>query len=332
VKILVTGATGFIGTHLVRALAKQGRDIRCLVRRNSNTKKIEVFDVELFYGNLLDISSLETAVRGIDIVYHLAGEIFTTQKDRFFQVNLGGFNNLLTACLKNSIGKIIYFSSNASVGPNSDRKTPINENTQCRPIFPYGKSKLEGEKILKKFSEDHGLTNIIIRPPVVYGPGVSKASRVFAFLNLINKGHFRIIGDGKNLISLCYIDNLIHGVMLAETEKKAEGQTYFIADERPYSIKEIAETIAREEGKTLPAKELPVLIAEILSIGCLVPAKLFGFTTPLSRDTIKHLRYNWFVDISKAEKELGYRPIVNFNDGIRITVEWFKNAYLTSIN
>ena len=119
--------------------------------------------------------------------------------------------------------------------------------------------------------------------------------------------------------------------MLATAEKKAEGQTYFIADERPYSIKEIAETIAREEKKTLPAKNLPVWIAEILSIGFIIPSKLFGFTSPLSRDTIKHLRYNWFVDISKAEKELGYRPIVNFSDGIRATVKWFQNEHLPSV-
>jgi len=330
-KTLITGATGFIGTHLVKALVEKGRDVRCLVRETSNTKKIEACNVALFYGDLLDKQSLEEAVKGIDVIYHLAGEVFSSQKERYYQVNLGGLNNLLAACLKNSVRKIIHFSSSASVGPNPDRKTPINEGTPCRPIVPYGKSKLEGEYSIKHFSKEHGLPTIIIRPPVVYGPGVSKSSRVLTFLNLINKGLFRIVGDGENLISLCYIDNLIHGVLLAEAEKNAEGETYFIADERPYSTNVIAEALAKEVGKTLPKNHLPTWVAEILSIGLMVPSKMFGSTSPLSRDTIKHLKYSWFVDISKAQKDLGYKPIVNFNDGIRETANWFKNEYLPGV-
>jgi nucleoside-diphosphate-sugar epimerase len=328
---LVTGATGFIGTHLVKALVEKRRDVRCLVRKTSNTKKIETWDIELFYGDLLDKQSLEEAVKGIDIIYHLAGEVFASQRERYYQVNLDGLNNLLAACLKNSVRKIIHFSSNSSVGPNPDRKIPVNEDTPCRPIVPYGKSKLEGEYAIKHFSKEYGLPTVIIRPPVVYGPGVSQSSRVLTFLNLINKGLFRVVGDGENLISLCYIDNLIHGVLLAEAEKRSEGETYFFADERPYSINEIAETIAREEGKTLPKNHLPTWVAEILSISLMVPSKMFGFTSPLSRDTIKQLKYSWFVDISKAKKELGYRPIVNFNDGIRATVGWFKNEDLPRV-
>jgi nucleoside-diphosphate-sugar epimerase len=204
----------------------------------------------------------------------------------------------------------------------------VNEDTPCHPINSYSKSKLKGEQLIKHFSKTYDFPFVIIRPPVVYGPGVSKASRVFAFLNLINSGRFRIVGDGRNLISLCYIDNLIHGVLLATTEKKAEGQTYFIADERPYSIKEIAQAIAREEKKTLPKNHLPIWVAEILSIGLVIPSKILGFSSPLSRDTIKHLKYSWFVDISKAKKDLDYEPIVNFNDGIRTTVNWFQNEFL----
>lgn len=330
-KTLVTGATGFIGTHLVKVLVEKGRDVRCLVRKTSNTKKIEALGVKLFYGDLLDKDSLEGAVKGIDVIYHLAGEVFTSQKERYYQVNLGGLNNLLATCLKNSVRKIIHFSSNSSVGPNPDRKIPVNEDTPCRPIVPYGKSKLEGEHTIKHFSKEYGLPTVIIRPPVVYGPGVSKSSRVFTFLNLINKGLFRVVGDGENLISLCYIDNLIHGVLLAEAEKNAEGETYFIADERPYSINEIAEILAKEEGKKLPKNHLPTWVADILSIGLIMPSKLFGFTSPLPMGTVKELRNNWFVDISKAEKELGYRPIVDFENGIRATVNWFKNEYLPSV-
>ena len=330
-KTLVTGATGFIGTHLVKALVEKGIDVRCLARKASNTKNIEVFNVEIFYGDLLDEQSLEKALEEIEVIYHLAGEVFSSQKRRYYQVNLGGLNNLLAACLKNPVRKIIHFSSIASVGPNPTRKTPVSEVTACQPIVPYGVSKLRGEYAIKHFSKEYGLPTVIIRPPVVYGPGVSKSSRVLTFLNLINKGLFRVVGDGENLISLCYIDNLIHGVLLAEAAKNAEGETYFIADERPYTINEIVEAIAREEGKKLPKNHLPIWVAEILSIGLMVPSKVFGFTSPLSRDTMKQLKYSWFADISKAKKDLGYKPIVNFKDGIRATVNWFQNEYLPTI-
>jgi dihydroflavonol-4-reductase len=324
-KALVTGATGFIGTHLVRNLVYKGRSVRCLIRRNSNKKKLESVPVELFYGDLLDKQSLEQATRGIDIIYHLAGEVFSCSKRRYYEVNLGGLNNLLAACLKNSVGKIIHFSSNACVGPNPDKKSPVNENTPCRPIVPYGKSKLEGEHAIKRFSEKFGLPVVIIRPTVVYGPGVSQSSRVFMFLNLINRGLFRIIGDGENLISLCYIDNLIHGVSCAENEAKAEGQLYFISDEKPHSIKEIAEVLAAEEGKKLSSAGLPVWAAYFLSMGLMIPSKLLGFNSPLTLSSIKELNNNWFVDIKKAKDELGYEPIISFEEGIRSTVNWFKN-------
>jgi nucleoside-diphosphate-sugar epimerase len=330
-KTLVTGSTGFIGSYVVKALYEQGREVKCLVRKTSETNFLKKLGVELVLGDLRNEDSLRKAVENVDIIYNLAGEVYALQKERYYQANVNGLEKLLTSCLKKSVKKIIHFSSSSAVGPNQDRNTPINEDTPCLPITPYGKSKLEGEHVIRRFSKEYDLPTIIVRPPLVYGPGVSKSSRVLMFLKLINQGLFRIVGDGENLVSLCYIDNLIHGVLLAEAEKKAEGKTYFIADERPYNIKEVAETIAKEEGKTLPKYHLPTWVAEVLSIGLMAPSKLFGFTSPLSRNTVKELRNNWFVDISKAEKELGYKPIVSFNDGMRKTVNWFKNEYLPSV-
>lgn len=330
-KTLITGATGFIGSHIARVLYEKGRKIKCLVRKTSQTSFLEALGVELVYGDLLDKSSLQEALEGVDIVYNLAGEVYAPREECYYQVNLMGLNNLLTTCLKSTVRKIIHFSSSSSVGPNQDENTPIDENTPCRPVTPYGKSKLEGEYTIRRFAKENSLPIVIIRPPLVYGPGVSKSSRVLMFLNLINKGLFRIVGDGKNLISLCYIDNLIHGTLKAEAQKNAEGETYFIADERPYSVNEIAETIAREEGKKLSKGHLPIWVAEILSMALVIPSRLFGFTSPLSRNRVKELRNSWFVDISKAERELGYIPIVKFEDGVSKTVEWFQKEYLPKV-
>ena len=329
-KTLVTGSTGFIGKHLVKTLHQQGRSIKCLVRTTSQTRFLGQLGVELVYGDLEDKGSLITALKEVDIIYNAAGEVFSTQAENYYKVNVSGLKNLLDACSEASVKKLIHLSSSSAAGPNPQRDVPVTENSPCRPITPYGKSKLEGEQIIRQLSEQYQIPIIIIRPPLVYGPGVSNSSRVFMFLKLINQGLFRIIGDGNNLVSLCNIDNLIHGLLLAESGKKAEGETYFIADKRPYTINEIAETIAEEEGKEILKSHLPIWAATLLSIGLAIPSKLMGFISPLSRNTIKELKNNWYIDISKAQKELGYQPIVEFKEGVKKTVEWFNNEYLSS--
>ena len=327
-KTLVTGATGFIGRHLVKALHKQGRALKCLVRKTSQTSFLEQLDVELVYGDLEDKDSLKKALQGTDIIYHAAGEVFALNTENYYKVNVSGFQNLLEACSNGSVRKFIHFSSSSATGPNPVRDIPVTENSPCCPITPYGKSKLEGENIIRELSKQYNVPIVIIRLPLVYGPELSKSSRVLMFLELISKGLFRIIGDGYNLLSLCYIDNLIHGVLLAEKEQRAEGQIYFLADARPYTINEIAESIAKEEGKQLPIPHMPFWGANILSMGLSLPSKLFGFTSPLTRNTVKELKNNWFVDIKKAKSQLGYQPIVELKDGVKKTVEWFINEYL----
>jgi len=327
-KTLITGATGFIGKHLATALTKRERKLKCLVRKTSRIKFLEQLGAELVYGDLNDINSLKTALHDVDTIYHAAGEVFAAQEENYYRVNVSGLKNLLEACSNASVKKLIHFSSSSATGPNPQRDVPVTEDSPCRPITPYGMSKLEGEKVICQLSKQYHIPIIIIRPPLVYGPGVSQSSRVLMFLNLINKGLFRTIGDGNNLVSLCYIDNLIHGLLLAEAEKKAEGQIYFLSDSRPYTVNEIATTIAQEQGNPIPAAHIPLWAATPLSMGLGILSKLFGFNSPLTRNTVKELKNNWFVDISKAQKELGYQPRVEFKDGVRKTVEWFYNEYL----
>ena len=327
-KTLITGATGFIGRHLAKTLHDKGRQIKCLVRKTSRVNFLEQLGAELVYGDLNDTNSLKTALQNVDTIYHAAGEVFAAQEENYYNVNVAGLKNLLEACSNASVKKLIHFSSSSATGPNPQKDVPVTEDSPCRPITPYGMSKLEGEKIICQLSKQYHIPIIIIRPPLVYGPGVSQSSRVLMFLNLINKGLFRTIGDGNNLVSLCYIDNLIHGILLAEADKKAEGQIYFLSDSRPYTVNEIAATIAQEQGKPIPSSHIPLWAASPLSISLGIVAKLFGFNSPLTRNTVKELKNNWFVDISKAQKELGYQPRVEFRDGVRKTVEWFYSEYL----
>jgi nucleoside-diphosphate-sugar epimerase len=328
VKILITGATGFIGRHLVKALKNEGRSIKCLIRKSSQIDFLKELNAEIVYGDLRDKDSLKKALIETDIIYNVAGEVFALDAGNYYSVNVSGVNNLLEACSNGSVRKLIHLSSSSATGPNPVRDLPVNENSPCCPITPYGKSKLEGEKIVKELSRSYKVPTVVIRPPLVYGPGVSESSRVLMFLKLIHNGMFKIIGDGNNFVSLCYIDNLIHGMLLAEKENRSAGETYFLADARPYTINQIASTIATELGKELPLPHMPFFAANILSFVLPIFSKPFGVTSPLTRNTIKELTSNWFVDIKKAQLELGYRPIVELKEGVKKTVEWFVNDYL----
>jgi len=331
-RTLVTGATGFIGRHLVNTLYEKGSKIRCLVRGNSHVEHLKREGIELIYGDLSDKDTLQGAVKGIDIIYHLAGEVYSTKSNNYYHVNVIGAKNILESCLSEKIKKFVYLSSTSVTGPNPSRDILLNEKSPCHPITPYGESKYEAERLVLKFYEDHKLPVVIIRPPIVYGPGVSHSSRVFMFLRLIQKGLFRTIGDGNNLISLCYIDNLIHGIMLAGENKVVVGEIYYIADERPYTINEIAQAIAKEEGVKLSGSHIPIWLANILAVTLVIPAKLFGFVSPLSRNTVREVRSNWTCDISKAQRELGYRAIIRFEEGVKKTVEWYREYHKTENN
>jgi len=321
-KTLVTGATGFIGNHLIRELLGEKRNVRCLVRKSSNRAVLREFEklgVETVSGDLLDKASLQRAVRGVKIAYHVAGEVYSVSRDStYYKVNVRGTENLVEACLTENIRKFIYLSSIAAVGPNRDRNILLKEADECHPIVPYGKSKYEAEKILLTYYREKDFPVVIVRPPIVYGP--RQKSELTNVFRAIKKGKFMIVGAGDNLKSLCYIDNLIQGMVLAEKKGKS-GEIYFIADEKPYSINELCSTISRLEGKEVSYTHLPTFIADLSGFLFNVIHRLFKFSF-LPLFTIKTVKLDFACDISKAGKELGYVPQINLEEGLKRTLAW----------
>lgn len=169
-KTLVTGATGFIGSHLVKALVEQGKDVRCLVRKTSDTQYLNELGVELFYGDLLYKESLQEVAKNVNIVYHLAGIVHSKKSSDYYKINTNGTQNLVEVFLSEKIERFVYLSSIAAVGPNREHGILLNEQSPCRPIDPYGRSKLGAEKLLMNFFKKYGFPIVIIRPPTVYGP------------------------------------------------------------------------------------------------------------------------------------------------------------------
>jgi nucleoside-diphosphate-sugar epimerase len=318
---LVTGATGFIGTHLVRALVADGRDVRCLTRTPDNKKKIAKLGAEAFVGDLLDTYSLTAALKGVNTIYHLAGEVYSRNVNSYSAVNVEGTQNLLECCRDNGIERFIHCSSIAAAGPNPDKNTLLTEQLPCHPITPYGQSKLDAEKIVLTYYQTFKLPIVIIRPPTVYGPGQSDA--ITEFFQQVKKGKFYLIDDGQYLRSLCYISNLIDGFLLAEKKREAVGEIFYISDKEVYTFKEIALKIAEAQNIELVFVNLPASIADIAMGTFYFLQKYFNLNI-LKLYTIGTLKKNLGCSILKAEEILSFKPNIDLRKGVEKTYQYLK--------
>lgn len=317
---LVTGGTGFIGQNLVKALVTKGNKVRVLVRKKSRLHVLNGLNVEIVYGDLNDENSLIAATKNIDTVYHLAAQLggANITYKQLYDTNVVGTEKLLNACLKNKVKKFIHFSSVAAMGKvrqNADEEAP------CNPINPYDKSKLESELLIKKFIKKKKIPAIIVRPSMVYGPGETKTKA--ALFRAIKKRYFVIIGNSNNLIDMSYIDNIISGVLLTTKKKKAIGQTYILTDERAYTMNEFFNTVAKEEGVKKPM-HLPKFLAYLIAIPFEILARMIKKGVPLSFERIRTLTTSKSFSIEKAKKELGYKPKIHLQEGIKRTVKWYR--------
>ena len=315
--ILITGATGFIGRFLVNRLATDSDRIICLVRQPvERYQKLNKANVELKRVDILDKETLVKSIPEVQLVYHLAGKVFAKQKrgNPYYKVNTEGTKFLAQAVMNSSreYPRFIFLSSIAAVvGKNYG---VVDENTLPNPITRYGKSKLEAENILLQYKRQYGLPVTIIRSALVYGPGDNIFSRSTLLFKMVKRG-IRPLGDGNNLLSLCYIQNLIAGLEMLRHIKTVPSDIYFVADEKPRTLNEWVEIIADAEGVSFPKIKIPNLLANML----------VKFGPHSVRKLINEIRSNWACVISKAQEELGYIPPYISEIGIRKTVAWYKS-------
>jgi len=327
-KVLVTGATGFIGSHLVEALAGRGYSVRCLVRPSSDLRWIEtllspskvtdfpgVSSVELFYGDCQDIKSLRGAVEDCDYVFHLAGLTKTVEEDDFFAVNVKGTENIVNALVERGgiLKRFIFLSSLAAVGP-SPNGTPVTESTEPRPVSFYGKSKLEAECVVYGARDKIPVT--IIRPPAVYGP---RDRDFYLLFKMIKRGIFPYWG--KITYSLVYVDDLINGILFSMMKESAVGKTYFISDSNIYTNEDIASEIAGIFERSLTKLRIPKAVMPLFA-GI---SEKFNKGGIINRDKIRELHHPcWTCDSTLAAKELGYKTTVTLKEGIKWTADWYR--------
>jgi len=317
--ILITGATGFIGRHLAGALSKTF-SVRCLVRKSSNITPLRDSNIDIVYGDLLDKDSIFPALDGIDLVYHLAGEVYSRRKQNYYKGNVLATQNLLEACKEKGTKRIIYLSTVGVYKPVTTR-TLLTEESECEPITIYGKTKLEAEGLIKQCK----IPWVIVRAPIVYGPYQPPVLNRL-FLDAFTKRKIYNVGKGDNPRSFCFIGNLVDGLMLLANKPEANGKLYILSDDSPYTFDEIITTICGVIGQKVKVVHLPSILGNISWQINNFMGKLFNLYF-VELYAMKAMQLHWRCNITKAKKEIGYNPNVTLEMGIKSAMDWIKNDY-----
>jgi nucleoside-diphosphate-sugar epimerase len=320
-KALVTGGTGFIGSHLTEALIRKGVHVRCLIRKTSDLKWLKGLPIEFIHGDCNDRTSLEKAVRGVDWVFHLAGVTKAIKEASYFEVNGLGTENLIHACLDSNprLQKFIHISSQAAAGPSRNGLNK-KESDPCEPVSFYGRSKRAGEeRVLARANE---LPVLILRPSVVYGP---RDKDVFALFKCLSIRIKPCPSGPDQRLSLCYVQDLVRGILLAAETQTKSGEIFFLSDGKDYRMEEIGDIVAQAMGT--PAIRIRVPRQMIWGIACFseVLSKFSRRPSLLNKDKAEEMiQKDWLCDITKVKTILGFEPRVPLPEGARLTFEWYK--------
>jgi nucleoside-diphosphate-sugar epimerase len=318
-KALITGATGFIGSHLAERLSKTGCEISCIVRKTSNLKWLEGLDLKFLEGDCADKDFLNRSVRGFDYIFHLAGLTKTSCRKDFYSINAKYTENIIEAVREHNpeIKRFVYLSSLSAFGPKVNSIMPT-EAGMPNPVSDYGKSKLEGEKAVLKYSDSVPVS--ILRPAAVYGP---RDKDFFVLFKLIKNGFLPYQGDGK--ISLVYIDDLIDAIILSAEKEDNTGKIYFISDGMLYSNNEVINEIASALNVKVFRLKTPNVILKLIGFFSEKISKITGSTTIITSDKIKELSYSeWVCDISRAKSDLCFNPKIGLKEGMKWTADWYQ--------
>jgi len=322
VKALVTGASGFVGSHLVKRLLAEGVEVACLVRATSRRRWLEGLDVEMRLADLRDAPAprLRGAVAGVDIVFHVAGLLRARTAAEYHEINERGTARLLEAarCACPNLRRFVYVSSLAAVGPTRGAE-PLIESAPPRPISGYGTSKLAAERLV--LVRGRRVPATVVRPPAVYGPRDTSFLSLFATAQ--RWGVAPLIGPPSKELTLVHVGDLVEMLWLAATRDAAEGGVYFVGG-GTHTWAEVTGALEAALGRPLRRVRIPGAVARLIGEIGEIKWALSGRPQVVSRRKMRDLlQPRWTCSWAKAERELGYRPQVALAAGFRETAAWY---------
>lgn len=322
-KVLVTGATGFVGSHVVDRFIREGHNVTFIARATSNLRWMQGTEAKQVDGSMYDLDSLKEAVQGVDIIVHVAAAVAGRNEAELERSNVLATKNLLDAVRAYSpeIKRFVHISTQAVVGPSKSMETPADERTPCHPLTAYGRTKLKAEHLVNEAGKEFPIT--IIRPPAVFGP---RDAAILTVFQTIAKGIAPLIGFDDKRVSLVHISDLVNGIYLATMAEIAKGETYFISSEESYTWPEVTNLIAASLGKR---RVLTIRIPHTLVMGIAGIVGFFGNMTKKPpvlnyEKGIDITQTFWTASSEKARHHLGYRQKMSLANGIADTVQWYK--------
>lgn len=322
-KVLVTGGTGFTGSHLVRRLLQRGHEVRVLDNAPGLFHdELREAGAEIHLGSVADRDLVRRMVAGCEVVHHLAAAFrkINLPKTEYWQVNVEGTRHIAEACVDHGVRKLVYCSTQ---GVHGDVKpSPGNEESPIAPEDYYQYTKYEGERVLPDYLAK-GLDATVIRPTAIYGPG--DPGRFLILFREAAKGRFYMFGDGQTHYHPVYIDNLVDSFELAAETPRARGRTYLIADEKYYTLEDLVRAVGVAIDVPVKIIKLPFRPLWLMALACEGVCLPFGVEPPLFRRRVDWFRQNRAFSIARARAELGYEPRVDLATGLAATGRWYRD-------
>jgi len=318
-KVLITGAGGFIGSHLVDSQLEQGHDVRAVdLHLNLLQPQSANPHLEAICGDITDKNLLNKLVNGVEVIYHLASAHLdvSLSDEHYRRVNVGATRSLLEAASMAGVRRFVHCSSVGVIGDVEN--PPADETTDCHPTNIYEQTKLEGEREALAYSHRTGLPVVVMRPAWVYGPRCPRTSKL---MRTISKGRFLFFGNGQNLRHPVYIKDAVKGLELCASAEGVNGEVFIIAGESAVPVAELVSVMSRELGVRAPKLHLPIALGLLGGYSLEMAFKLISKQPPFSRRSVdfflKHNAYN----IGKAKRMLSYQPQMDLRAGIKKTIQ-----------
>ncbi|HKC73390.1 MAG TPA: NAD-dependent epimerase/dehydratase family protein [Chloroflexota bacterium] len=325
-RVLVTGATGFLGTHLVRRLLAEGACVRALVRSAMKAQPLLREGVELVVGEITDGEALCAALDDVAVVYHLAGKLFMpgVPTADYYKTHVEGTRLLLSVCrARPRLERFVQCSTTGVLGATGDHAA--DEAAPYRPTNAYEQTKAQAEVLVRAAAQE-GVRAVIVRPGLVYGPG---DRHLLGFFRAIQRQQFRPIGRRSVWLHPIYIDDLTEALVRCGQHPRAVGECFHLAGPAPVTIARLAATIARAEGVAPPRGRIALPMARVVALaGDLLPARLQPLA-PLTRSRLDFLTHSRVYNVAKARHVLDFAAAIDLPTGIGRSVAWYRqHGYL----
>jgi nucleoside-diphosphate-sugar epimerase len=317
----VTGASGFTGSYLCKALVEKKYNVKALVRKNSNRENLENLDIQFIEADLADPDSIKGKIKDTDIVFHIAA-LYRQEgvsKDLFTKVNLDGTRIMLEESIASGVKRFVHCSTVGVQGEISN--PPATEEAPYKPGDHYQISKMAGEKLALSYFNEGKINGVVVRPVGIYGPGDTRFLKLFKH---IYKGNFKMIGNGNVLYHLTFVEDLVQGIILAGETPTASRQIYTIGGSEYLPLTDLANMIAQILDKPISKIHIPLWPVYTAAFLCEMICRPLGIEPPIYRRRLDFFTKDRAFDISKARKELGYNPKVPLKAGLTRTAQWYK--------